>query len=305
MNSIEIKNLVKVYKENNKEKLALKGIDLNIPKGSFFGLLGPNGAGKSTTIDILAGLTIKTSGSVKISGLDLENDFLESRYKIGVVPQELQLDTFFTVGELLNYYAGYYGIIKPQYIIDELLENLHLKDKVNTYTYALSGGMKRRLLVAKALIHQPEIVILDEPTAGVDVELRHQLWNYIRFLNQEKKITIVITTHYLEEAEELCDLLAIMNEGQIIAYDTTKNLMKKNTIKFVELGLENNLDAIPKFLMDFEPQLEGTKLTLKLPEKLKIGDFIKDLASSELPIIDIAFKEPSLEDVFRKLTTKH
>ena len=225
--AIEISNLNKVYKKSKKspEKVALKSINLQIKKGSFFGLLGPNGAGKSTIINILAGLVNKTSGQVKIGGLDIDQNQQLAKFKIGIVPQELVIDPFFNVRETLEIYAGYYGIRKSERRTDEIIAALGLTDKANSTPRSLSGGMRRRLLVAKALVHNPEILVLDEPTAGVDVELRNQLWNYVKKLNAAGT-TILLTTHYLEEAEELCDELAIINHGQVIACDRKENLMK-------------------------------------------------------------------------------
>ena len=210
--AIEINNLQKTYQKSKKStsKDALKSIDLKIKKGSFFGLLGPNGAGKSTIINILAGLVKKTSGQVKIAGIDIDENQKATKFKIGIVPQELIIDPFFNVHETLEIYAGYFGIPKAQRRTDEIIEALGLKDKAKSTPRSLSGGMRRRLLVAKALVHNPEILVLDEPTAGVDVELRNQLWNYVKKLNQNGT-TILLTTHYLEEAEELCDEIAIIS----------------------------------------------------------------------------------------------
>ncbi len=224
--AIEINNLSKTYQKTSKSsaKQALGSINLKIKKGSFFGLLGPNGAGKSTIINILAGLVNKTSGEVRICGIDIDKNQQKSKFKIGIVPQELIIDPFFNVRETLEIYAGYYGIKKSQRRTDEIIEALGLKDKAKSAPRSLSGGMRRRLLVAKALVHSPEILVLDEPTAGVDVELRNQLWNYVKNLNQQGT-TILLTTHYLEEAEELCDEIAIINHGSVIACDKKSNLM--------------------------------------------------------------------------------
>lgn len=221
--AIEISNLSKIYQKSQKSaaKEALKSVNLKIKKGSFFGLLGPNGAGKSTIINILAGLVNKTAGEVKISGIDIDENPQKAKFKIGIVPQELVIDPFFTVRETLEIYAGYYGLKKSERRTDEIIAALGLKDKANAKPRSLSGGMRRRLLVAKALVHNPEILVLDEPTAGVDVELRNQLWNYVKNLN-EQGTTILLTTHYLEEAEQLCDEIAIINHGRVIKHDKKK-----------------------------------------------------------------------------------
>ncbi|MBN9543695.1 MAG: ABC transporter ATP-binding protein [Alphaproteobacteria bacterium] len=300
MLALDIKDLVKVYKGDKQEKIALNNLNLQVEKGSFFALLGPNGAGKSTTIDILAGLTIKTSGRVKICGLDLDNKFIDTRYKIGVVPQELMLDSFFSVKEILEYYAGYYGVKNSSKKIKELLERLNLVEKQNTLTHALSGGMKRRLLVAKALVHSPELVILDEPTAGVDIELRQNLWDYIKELNKEKGTTVIITTHYLEEAEMLCDQIAMINKGEIVAKDTTCNLIQKYTSKkfVVKLG---SLQQVPNALRQYTVDAFENTLTITVNSDIPNSKVINDIFTGFTEIVDFKIETPSLEDVFRKL----
>jgi ABC-2 type transport system ATP-binding protein len=225
-NAIEIRGLVKTYggAKDQPEKQALKGIDLDIPTGSVFGLLGPNGAGKSTLINILAGLVVKTAGQVRIWGFDQDVNPRQSRAAIGVMPQELNLDPFFTPRAALEVQAGLYGVPKSQRRSDEILALVGLEDKAEAYARTLSGGMRRRLLLGKALVHHPNILVLDEPTAGVDIELREMLWENVRKLNQEG-MTIILTTHYLEEAEEMCDQIAIINQGQVVARDSTANLL--------------------------------------------------------------------------------
>ncbi|MFP5295709.1 MAG: ABC transporter ATP-binding protein, partial [Alphaproteobacteria bacterium] len=228
VNAIEVRGLEKTYAGSKKAppKTALRGVDLVIPRGSMFGLLGPNGAGKSTLINILAGVVNKTGGTAKIWGRDIDREPRDARAALGVVAQEIVADVFFTPRESLEVQAGYYGVPAKERRSDELLAALGLSDKANAYVRSLSGGMKRRLMVAKALVHNPPILILDEPTAGVDVELRRQLWDYVRRLNAEG-VTILLTTHYLEEAQELCDTIAIMNRGEVVACEPTPQLLRR------------------------------------------------------------------------------
>ncbi|MBM3579878.1 MAG: ABC transporter ATP-binding protein [Alphaproteobacteria bacterium] len=296
MLAIEIKNLSKTYKKGG--KLALKLINLQIKKGSFFGLLGPNGAGKSTIINILAGLVNKSSGMVNIAGINLDEDPQAAKFKIGIVPQELVLDPFFSVRETLEIYAGYFGIKKSQRRTDEIIEALGLKDKANAVPRSLSGGMRRRLLVAKALVHNPEILVLDEPTAGVDVELRNQLWDYVKKLNQAGT-TILLTTHYLEEAEKLCDEIAVINHGQVIAHDHKENLMKLLSKK--ELVIETCEDVLEVDLPDFN-LLTKNKISITYdPTKIAVENILQNLAAKNIHIKDIATNQPDLEQVFRYL----
>lgn len=229
-NAISIQNLHKVYKSGTH---ALENLNLDIEKGEFFALLGPNGSGKTTLINIMAGPTLKTSGNIKIQGLDIDEHREETKFLLGVVPQEISFDSFFTVNEMLKIQSGYYGIKDNQKYIDEVIEKLGLAEKKHTNSRALSGGMKRRLLIAKALIHKPKVLVLDEPTAGVDVELRHSLWKYMVELNKEG-LTILLTTHYLEEAEELCDRTAIIHHGKLVALDKTKKLIESQNAKNLE-----------------------------------------------------------------------
>ncbi len=244
--AIEIRKLQKTYTGGKKspEKVALKGIDLDIPRGAFFGLLGPNGAGKSTIINIMAGLVLKSSGEARIMGYDIVRDMRNARLSLGVVPQELVLDTFFTVREALDIHAGYYGVPKAKRRTQEIIEALGLSDKADINARRLSGGMRRRLLVAKALVHTPPVLILDEPTAGVDVELRTQLWEYVKELNK-KGTTVLLTTHYLEEAEELCDTIAVIDHGQVVACDKKSTLLRSFDSKQLVITLAKPLAAIP------------------------------------------------------------
>ncbi|MFN7612352.1 MAG: ABC transporter ATP-binding protein, partial [Alphaproteobacteria bacterium] len=261
--AIEIQNLTKTYRSKSGAATeALKGISLSVPRGAFFGLLGPNGAGKSTLINILAGLVIKSSGSAKICGYDIVSEPRQARRSIGVVPQELALDTFFTVRQALDITAGYYGIPKAKRRTQEIIEAMGLADKADVPSRRLSGGMRRRLLVGKALVHSPEVLILDEPTAGVDVELRTQLWDYVRALNK-RGTTVLLTTHYLEEAEELCDEIAIINHGQIIAHDSKSALMGKLDKKEITFTLTAPLSEIPASLADLTPSLREGKLAVQ------------------------------------------
>ncbi len=303
--AIEIKGLNKTYKAKKKSpaKVALKNIDLQIKKGSFFGLLGPNGAGKSTIINILAGLVNKTSGQVKIAGIDIDEDQKGSKFKIGIVPQELVIDPFFNVRETLEIYAGYFGLRKNERRTDEIIEALGLKDKALATPRSLSGGMRRRLLVAKALVHSPEILVLDEPTAGVDVELRTQLWNYVRKLNADGT-TILLTTHYLEEAEELCDEIAVINHGSVIAVDKKTNLMQLLSSKELIINFTKDLDY--KILQlpaeAHAKQIEADQISISYdPMKIAVEKIFNSVSNTGVGIKDISTKQPDLEEVFKFL----
>jgi ABC-2 type transport system ATP-binding protein len=304
MSAIKIEQLKKTYKsklsKNNKD--ALKGIDLEIPQGSFFGLLGPNGAGKSTLINILAGLVNKTSGKVTVNGYDLDDDEINVRKSIGVVPQEVVIDPFFSVRKTLEFYAGYFGVKKSDRRTDEILKALHLEDKADVSPRRLSGGMKRRLLIAKALVHSPKILILDEPTAGVDVELRLQLWNYVKELNR-KGTTILLTTHYLEEAEELCDRIAIINHGEVIANDTMQNLKQKLGQKNIIFKFEKNISEIPENLKEFNAEIidNDSLRIIHNRNDSKLDEVLAKIKQNGMDIKDISSTETDLEDVFRKL----
>ncbi len=301
--AIEITNLSKTYQKSNKSpaKEALKSVNLQIKKGSFFGLLGPNGAGKSTIINILAGLVNKTSGEVKICDIDIDRDQQASKFKIGIVPQELVIDPFFNVRETLEIYAGYYGIKKSERRTDEIISALGLKDKASARPRSLSGGMKRRLLVAKSLVHSPEILVLDEPTAGVDVELRNQLWEYVKKLNQNGT-TILLTTHYLEEAEQLCDEIAIINHGKVIKHDKKENLMKilssKELIISLAEGISGNISTL--FPQLVTKQLSGNKISITYdPEKIEVEKILKIIMDNKIQIKDISTQQPDLEEIFK------
>ncbi|OUR76288.1 multidrug ABC transporter ATP-binding protein [Alphaproteobacteria bacterium 46_93_T64] len=305
-NALEVRDLTKIYKGKGKvpDKHALKGITLNVPRGSFFGLLGPNGAGKSTLINILAGLVNKTSGSANVCGHDIETDMRLARRALGVVPQELNLDAFFSAREVMEFQAGLYGVPKSQRRTTEILDAMGLADKADSYARTLSGGMRRRLLVAKAMVHRPEVLILDEPTAGVDIELRQQLWEYIRALN-EAGTTIILTTHYLEEAEELCDQIAIINHGEVVACEPTVNLLSKLDTKTVTLVLDQELTEIPASLNEFAPVLtHGRRLSIHYkPSEVAISDILNRVAECGLNITDLSTEEPDLEDAFLQMTS--
>jgi ABC-2 type transport system ATP-binding protein len=302
--ALDICALRKTYRATKKSpaKEALKGIDLQIRPGAFFGLLGPNGAGKSTLINIIAGLVTKTSGEVRVCGHDIEREMRAARCSVGVVPQELIVDTFFTAREALDIHAGYYGVPKAQRRTDEILEALGLTDKADTPSRRLSGGMRRRLLVGKALVHSPRVLILDEPTAGVDVELRTQLWNYVRGLNAQGT-TVLLTTHYLEEAEQLCDEIAIINHGEVIVREPKKQLMQRFNDKRLVVQAMASLTEVPPALASLSPELdqEGRLVIRYLPTEQRIQALLKQVEDAGITIQDIATQEPSLEDVFRKL----
>ena len=305
--ALEITNLNKYYDEDNKT-FALNNVSLNIPAGSIFGLLGPNGAGKSTLINIISGAVIKTSGKVIVWGYDIDKHRKQSKLAIGVVPQELNIDAFFTPQETLNLHSGMFNVPKNSWRTDELLELMDLSDKAKSYSRTLSGGMRRRLLVAKAMVHSPPIVILDEPTAGVDVELRQKLWKYFKKLNKQG-VTIILTTHYLEEAENLCDHIAIVNKGKIIANETKKSLLTKSNKKIINITLsenefskkdENFLKNIGELII-YENQVE---LHFN-PNKVSTKKVIETLYNSDLDIIDFSTKDISLEDIFINMTNEY
>jgi ABC-2 type transport system ATP-binding protein len=302
--AIEAEGLRKTYAgtKTTPPKQALNGIDLKIPRGSIFGLLGPNGAGKSTFINILAGLVKKTEGTVRIWGRDIDQRPRDARAAIGVVPQELAADVFFTPRESLEVQAGMYGVPKSERRTDELLAALGLSDKAGAYVRMLSGGMKRRLMVAKAMVHQPPVLILDEPTAGVDVELRRQLWNYVVGLNQ-MGVTIVLTTHYLEEAQELCDQIAIINRGEVAACEPTETLLRRLDTRNVVVTPEQPVATAPD-LTGFETRLRGGgsfAVTYKTGQS-SVEQVLAAVKASGLSIKDIATEDPDLEDVFLALT---
>ena len=298
--AIQAINLNKTFQKKNEIVNALSSFEIYIPKGTIYGLLGPNGAGKSTFINILGGLVKKNSGTVKISDLDIDKYSKETRRRIGIVPQELNIDPFFTPNELLELQAGLYGIKKKNRKTEELLSKVGLLDQRNAYARTLSGGMRRRLLIAKALVHDPEIIILDEPTAGVDVELRYNLWEYVKELNKNGK-TICLTTHYLEEAENLCEFITIINKGKIIKSDTKTNLLNIFGKKTVIFELDNNIN-IPKELNIYETKIEKKKLIVNYDKnKTKLSNIIKILNQNKITYNEISTKESDLENVFIKL----
>ena len=302
-NAIELRNLQKTYAASGKsaEKIALKGIDLDIPAGSMFGLLGPNGAGKSTMINILAGLVVKSGGSANIWGYDIDTDIRNAKRSIGIVAQELSFDPFFTPKQILEIQAGYYGLDKSERWTDELLELVGLSDKANAWMRSLSGGMKRRLMVAKAMVHRPPILVLDEPTAGVDVELRRQLWANVRMLN-EQGTTILLTTHYLEEAEELCDQIAIINHGDIITNEKTETLLSRIDCKEIRFTVDQELATPPQALQDARLLSPNSFTVCFKPGETTAGAVIDTVQAEGLTITDITTEQSDLEDIFIQLT---
>lgn len=300
--AISISGLEKTYAGG---KQALKGVSFDVPQGSIFGLLGPNGAGKSTLINILAGLVNKTGGTATIWGFDIDAHPRNAKQSIGIVPQEIVFDPFFTPFETLENVAGFYAVPKKERRSMELLRAVHLEDKANAYARTLSGGMKRRLLVAKAMVHSPPILVLDEPTAGVDIELRQQLWAYVRTLN-EQGVTIVLTTHYLEEAEQLCDRIAIINHGELIANKPTRELVDMAQEKVVEITVDRDVATLPN-----SPMFQ--KIELKADRVLKItynkananaGQVLAAVQAAGFGIADVSTREADLEDVFLNLTRR-
>ncbi len=303
--AIDIQNLVKTYAPSGKAgaKQALRGIDLQIPKGSIFGLLGPNGAGKSTLINIMAGLVVKTSGTVKIWDRDMDVNPRNARAAIGVVAQEITFDPFFSPRKMLDIQAGLYGVPKEKRRSMDLLELVGLKDKAEAYTRSLSGGMKRRLMIAKALVHNPPILVLDEPTAGVDVELRQMLWEKVRMLNAQG-VTVLLTTHYLEEAQELCDQIAIINHGQIVANDTTDKLLSRIDGKELRFTLDQDIADVPDILRPWQAEISGPrKITVRYNAgEQTAGEVIAAVQQAGLGIVDLSTVESDLEDVFLQIT---
>ena len=304
-NAIEIIGLNKTYAAEGKAdaKTALENVDLNIPQGSMFALLGPNGAGKSTMINIMAGLVMKTSGTVKIWGRDIDENPRNARAAIGIVPQEISFDPFFTPKQILDIQAGLYGVPKNERQTMELLEMVELADKADSHSRSLSGGMKRRLMVAKALVHRPPILVLDEPTAGVDVELRQMLWENVRKLNREG-VTILLTTHYLEEAEELCDQIAIINHGEIVANEDKETLLSRIDAKEIRFRFDKEVSDIPAELTKYNAVKEGRR-TIAMrysPKDQCVSDMIDILQKTGNPICDISTDDSDLEDVFLQIT---
>lgn len=304
-NAIEIRNLHKIYIDTKRgqQKIALNGVNLDIPQGSFFALLGPNGAGKSTMINIMAGLVHKTSGTVSICGYDVINQMRGARLSIGVVPQELTLDAFFTVREALDIHAGYYGVPKAKRRTQEIIDALGLSDKADIHSRRLSGGMRRRLLVAKALVHNPPVLILDEPTAGVDVELRTQLWNYVRQLNKNGT-TVLLTTHYLEEAEQLCDTIAVINHGEVVACEKKQAMLKSFDRKQLVIVPAEEITEITEKIKQWQVEIDGEgKLVIDYkPSKDSIQDILNAVGAAGISVRDLTTREPKLEDIFLQLT---
>jgi ABC-2 type transport system ATP-binding protein len=304
--AIEARGLEKTYRGDRKTppKQALKGIDLAIPRGSFFGLLGPNGAGKSTFINILGGLVVKTGGAAAIWGFDIETDPMNARGAIGIVPQELNMDPFFSPWESLEMQAGFYGVPKAERRTEEILTAVGLWDKKDAYARTLSGGMKRRLLVAKALVHTPPVVVLDEPTAGVDVELRKQLWAYIKELHA-RGVTIVLTTHYLEEAEELCDTIAIINHGEVIACEPTPTILRRLDKRTLVIHPQAPLQAMPAALQGLDASVRGDgALAISYSSGARtVEELLDRVKAAGVAIKDLSTEEPDLEDVFVALTS--
>lgn len=305
-NAVETFGLTKLYKASGKSDpvQALTDVSLAVPRGSIFGLLGPNGAGKSTLINILAGLVIKTSGTAEIWGQDIAKSPRQARSAIGIVPQEVYFDTFFSPREVMELQAGYYGVPPAERRTMELLEAVDLADKADAYPRSLSGGMKRRLMVAKALAHAPPVVILDEPTAGVDVELRHQLWTYLRELNR-RGTTLMLTTHYLEEAEELCDFIAIINHGKVIACEPTPDLVARLDRKALTVSVSQPLDAVPPALVPHGATLESPHhLVFRYrPSASPVAAILASVQEAGLSVSDISTEESDLEDIFLELTS--
>ena len=306
-NVLNIKNLNKIYSKKRSSTVesihALKDLNLEVKQGEIFGLLGPNGAGKSTFINILGGSTFKTSGSVNVWGFDLDKNPRQVKASIGIVPQEVNIDPFFNPKQLLELQAGLYGVKKKERITDTILKLVSLDAQANSYSRSLSGGMKRRLLVAKALVHQPPIIILDEPTAGVDVELRNRLWENVKSLNKQG-VTVILTTHYLYEAEEMCDRIAIINNGSLVALDSTENLLKRIKTKIVKFTLDKKIEIKNDSLTSLKLiNYDENILTISYEKsKININEVISFINTKKANILDMSTDDGKLEDVFIRLT---
>ena len=299
--AIRIESLSKTYAGG---KRALEEVSFDVPRGQIFGLLGPNGAGKSTLINILAGLVTKSDGKVAIWGFDIDRHPRNAKRAIGIVPQEIIFDPFFTPRETLEIQAGLYGIPAAERRSDALLAAMHLSDKAHAYSRTLSGGMKRRLLVAKAMVHSPPILVLDEPTAGVDIELRQQLWAYVKQLN-EQGVTVVLTTHYLEEAEQLCDRIAIINHGQVVANEPTRTLIAKAQEKAVVVTVDRDIETVPEAIC-FDRIALLDERTIEIgyrKDKVNAGEVLAAVQRHGLGIVDVKTRDPDLEDVFLSLVS--
>jgi ABC-2 type transport system ATP-binding protein len=303
--AIETVKLSKTYaaRGSSRPVEALKDVSLRVPQGSFFGLLGPNGAGKSTLINILAGLVIKTSGEARIWDHDIERDMRLARLSIGVVPQELNIDPYFTPRELLEVQAGFYGVKKSERRTAEVLDAVGLADKADAYARSLSGGMRRRLLVAKAMVHSPPVLILDEPSAGVDVDLRRQLWARVTEMNQ-RGTTVLLTTHYLQEAQALCDTIAIIDDGRLIVCEKTDELIKRVDTKEMTVIVDHDVDELPESLKPYGVDFQnGRRLRFSYPpSKVSSGEILAAIQDAGLGIVDLTTREAELEDIFLKLT---
>ncbi len=303
-NAVSVDRLTKIYTKKSTDSIvALSELNLEVKQGEIFGLLGPNGAGKTTFINILSGTVIKTKGNVNVWGFDLDKNPRQVRASIGIVPQEVNLDAFFSPRKLLELQAGLYGVPKKSRITDTILKMVSLEKQAESYSRSLSGGMKRRLLIAKAMVHQPPILVLDEPTAGVDVELRQNLWENVKNLNKQG-VTIILTTHYLIEAQEMSDRIAILNKGNLVALDTTKNLLNKIETKKVIFKINKSIDLSKK-------KINGINFSLKSKNEImityerhnhKIEDIISIIKNEGVDIIDISTDDGNLEDIFIKLT---
>ena len=308
MNKIALssENLTKVYSKSNKlkeEVLALKNLSLEVKQGEIFGLLGPNGAGKTTFINILAGTVMKSSGKVTVWGYDLDKNPRQVRACIGIVPQEVNFDPFFSPKKLLELQAGFYGVKKEDRITDSILETVSLDKQANAYTRSLSGGMKRRLLIAKAMVHQPPILFLDEPTAGVDVELRQNLWANVKELNK-LGITIVLTTHNLNEAQEMCDRIAIINKGNLVALDTTQKLLERIESKIIKFKVKDSKNFEKIKLDGVKFAKSNGQITASYDKnKIKFDQIIEEVKNN-VEILDISTDEGDLEDIFLQVTNK-
>ncbi len=298
-NVLSVKNLNKIYSKKSKPINALNDLNLDVQEGEIFGLLGPNGAGKTTFINILAGITVKTSGKVNVWGFDLDKNPRQVRASVGIVPQEVVLDPFFSPKKLLELQAGLYGVKKKNRITDSILKLVSLDKQANNYARSLSGGMKRRLLIAKALVHQPPIIFLDEPTAGVDVELRKNLWENVKLLN-DQGVTIILTTHYLEEAEKMCDRIGILSNGNLVALDSTKNLLNKIQTKKVTFKLDKPTQIKNDQLNSLKiVSINDNNITVSYEKnRIKIEEIINLIQNEDIKILDISTDDADLEDVF-------
>ena len=307
VHAIQVDGVRKSYKVGKSKEAvnALNDVSFFVRKGEFFGLLGPNGAGKSTLINALAGLIKLNAGNISVLGADVSKDYRQSRMNLGVVPQEIVMDPFFTVRETLQFQSGYFGIRNNDQWIDELLEQLNLTDKQDSNMRRLSGGMKRRVLIAQALVHKPPVLVLDEPTAGVDVELRQSMWHFIKRLHKEGH-TIILTTHYLEEAEELCDRIAIINHGQLLALESKQDLLSRGLGSKLLIRAKGKVTRVPEELENKVVRMEGNELELSLHrDKDSVMTLLDILRDSGVDVDYVSVKNDSLQDVFVSMTTEN